>query len=107
LGGLSHRAQRSTLPDVPPETRVLHISLRISNNRRAAFRVPSSEVKGMKAMVERQIDGQALCPICTHTVPAHVDMVKGKFPRVAPGQKCPRCSASLDVAVVVRVPEAA
>jgi hypothetical protein len=85
----------------------LHRSLRISDNHRAKFRVPLSEVKGMKAMVEKQIDGQALCPICTHTVPAHVSMVKGKNPRVAPGQKCPRCSASLDVAVVVRIPEAA
>ena len=61
----------------------------------------------MKAMTEKQIEGQALCPICTHTVPAQISMLNGKFPRVTPGQKCSRCAASLDVAVVVRVPEAA
>jgi hypothetical protein len=49
-----------------------------------------------------------LCPICTHTVPAEVDLKgKLKFARVSPGQRCPRCGASLDVAVVIEVPQAA
>jgi uncharacterized radical SAM superfamily Fe-S cluster-containing enzyme len=60
----------------------------------------------MKVFANSQIQGQALCPICTHTVPAEV-VVKGRAARVAPGQKCPRCGASLDVAVVVQIPEAA
>jgi len=53
-----------------------------------------------------QMKGQVHCPICTHTVPAVVDF-SGKRVRVAAGQKCPRCSASLDVAVIIQIPEAA
>ena len=60
----------------------------------------------MKALVENRILGQAHCPICTHTVPANIDL-SGKYPRVARGQRCPRCSSSLDVAVVIQIPEAA
>jgi hypothetical protein len=60
----------------------------------------------MKALVENQLKGLAHCPICTHTVPADIDL-RGKFARVAPGQRCPRCLSSLDVAVVVQIPEAA
>lgn len=60
----------------------------------------------MKALLENQLKGLAHCPICTHTVPADIDL-RGKFARVAPGQRCPRCLSSLDVAVVVQIPEAA
>jgi hypothetical protein len=60
----------------------------------------------MKRIVEKGVQGQAHCPICTHTVPAVVDML-GKQARVQPGQRCPRCAASLDVAIVVQVAEAA
>jgi len=60
----------------------------------------------MKVQVDNHLKGQALCPMCTHTVPAEVN-VKGRYARVAPGQKCQRCGASLDVAVVVQIPEAA
>ena len=60
----------------------------------------------MKALVENQLMGQAHCPICTHTVPAVIDL-RGKYPRVAAGQRCPRCSSALDVAVVIQIPEAA
>ena len=60
----------------------------------------------MKAFADNQIKGQAHCPICTHTVPADIDL-RGKYPRVTPGQRCPRCASSLDVAVVVQIPEAA
>ena len=60
----------------------------------------------MKVMSVNHTMGQVHCPMCTHTVPADID-IKGKFPRVAAGQRCPRCGASLDVAVVVQVPEAA
>jgi hypothetical protein len=60
----------------------------------------------MKTLFEKHIQGLAHCPICTHTVPAEIDL-KGKSPRVAKGSKCPRCGSSLEVAVVVQVPEAA
>jgi hypothetical protein len=60
----------------------------------------------MKALAENQMKGLAHCPICTHTVPADIDL-KGRYARVAPGQRCPRCMSSLDVAVVVQIPEAA
>ena len=60
----------------------------------------------MKPLVEKGVKGQVHCPICTHTVPAAID-IAGKRVKVSPGQRCPRCSASLDVAVVVQLPEAA
>jgi len=60
----------------------------------------------MKALVEKGVSGQVHCPICTHTVAATVDIV-GKHVRITPGQKCPRCASSLDVAVVVQLPAAA
>jgi hypothetical protein len=62
----------------------------------------------MQTMIQNRTRGQALCPICTHTVPAEVDLKgKARNARVAPGQRCPRCGASLDVAVVVEIPQAA
>jgi transposase-like protein len=60
----------------------------------------------MKALGENHIKGQVHCPICTHTVTAEIDL-KGRYARVAPGQRCPRCASTLDVAVVVQIPEAA
>lgn len=60
----------------------------------------------MKAVEQISLRGQVHCPICTHTVPADVDM-EGKKIRVTPGQHCPRCSATLDAAWVVRLQEAA
>jgi endogenous inhibitor of DNA gyrase (YacG/DUF329 family) len=60
----------------------------------------------MKILLENHIQGLAHCPICTHTVPAEIDL-KGKYARIAAGQKCPRCGSSLEVAVVIQIPEAA
>jgi hypothetical protein len=60
----------------------------------------------MKVFLENQLMGQVHCPMCTHTVPADLDL-KGKRAKVSPGQKCPRCMSSLDVAVIVLIPEAA
>jgi len=60
----------------------------------------------MKAFIENHIEGRVFCPICTHTVAADLDL-KGKSARVLPGQRCPRCRATLDVAVIVQIPEAA
>lgn len=62
--------------------------------------------KTMKLVVAKGVSGLAHCPICTHTVPAAIDMI-GKRARVSPGQRCPRCASSLDVAIVVQALEAA
>ena len=68
--------------------------------------VRCSEVREMKATLEKTTPGQVHCPICTHTVNADID-ISGKKVRVAPGQKCPRCSSTLDAACVVEVLKAA
>ena len=60
----------------------------------------------MKALVESRTSGQVFCPICTHTVPAELDL-RGKRAKVAVGERCPRCQSSLEVAVIVQIPEAA
>lgn len=60
----------------------------------------------VKAITRQQFKGQVHCPICTHTVDADVEQI-GKNVRVVPGQKCRRCSATLDVAAVLQVLEAA
>lgn len=41
------------------------------------------------------------CPICTHTVEAQVIRL-GKKAFVKPGEKCPRCRASLEAGTVLR-----
>jgi len=60
----------------------------------------------MKAFIENHTEGRVFCPICTHTVPANLDL-EGKKAQVTPGQRCSRCHATLDVAVIVQIPEAA
>lgn len=50
--------------------------------------------------------GSAYCPMCTHTVDA-VTLTTRKSAIVKPGQRCPRCHASLDAGVVLRYPKAA
>lgn len=47
-----------------------------------------------------ETSGAVHCPICTHTVEARVVMSR-KRSQVKPGQKCPRCSSSLDAAYVL------
>ena len=46
------------------------------------------------------------CPICTHTVDANV-VQASKRVIVRPGQKCGRCSASLDAGYIMRLDRAA
>ena len=60
----------------------------------------------MKRLAESDTAGQVLCPICSYTVPAELDL-SGTRARVVPGQRCPRCQATLEVAVIVQVPQAA
>jgi hypothetical protein len=50
--------------------------------------------------------GAVYCPLCTHTVPATV-IYGPRGARVTPGQKCQRCSSSLDAGYVIRVDRAA
>ncbi len=61
------------------------------------------EVKEAKAAV--------YCPACTHVVEAHVVTHSRRGYRLThatvPGQKCSRCSGSLDAAVVLRAETAA
>ena len=46
------------------------------------------------------------CPICTHTVEGIV-LTNGRSAKVKPGQKCSRCSASLDPGYIMRLERAA
>ena len=46
------------------------------------------------------------CPICTHTVPANVEVLAKRM-KVVAGQKCARCHSSLDAAAVLYLAHAA
>lgn len=54
----------------------------------------------------KEAKGAAYCPICTHTVDAMITF-NPKSAIVTPGQKCARCSSSLDAAYVLRIDRAA
>jgi hypothetical protein len=54
---------------------------------------------------KNEVMSAVYCPLCTHTVQATV--VYGQRARVVPGQKCPRCSSSLDAGYVLRIDRAA
>ncbi len=54
----------------------------------------------------RTANGRVYCPICTHTVDVVV-RTNGKRSAVVAGQKCPRCSGSIDAGIVMHVPQAA
>jgi hypothetical protein len=45
--------------------------------------------------------GKIHCPSCSHAVDARV-MRAAKRPWIQPGQRCPRCSSSLDAGNIVR-----
>ena len=60
----------------------------------------------IKAVKEKAARGAVYCLICTHTVDAEV-VQAGRKAFVKPGQKCPRCSSSLDPAYVLGRNEAA
>jgi hypothetical protein len=53
-----------------------------------------------------ELKGFVYCPICTHTVEGTV-VSNGKTAKVKPGQKCSRCSASLDPGYIMRLDRAA
>jgi hypothetical protein len=60
----------------------------------------------MKAPLVMTRQAEVHCPICTHTVPAQVEVAARKV-RITEGQKCPRCHSSLDAAAVVFIRQAA
>ena len=60
----------------------------------------------MKSLLEKTMPGQVHCPICTHNVSADISISSKKL-LVVPGQKCPRCSSTLDAAYVLEVLKAA
>ncbi len=53
-----------------------------------------------KKPVIQEVEGEVYCPFCTRTVNATL-LVAGKRAKSKPGQKCPRCSASLDAGYVI------
>jgi hypothetical protein len=55
---------------------------------------------------EHQAVTTVYCPLCTHTVQANVAFTP-RSAVVVPGQKCPRCSSSLDAGYVFGVNRAA
>lgn len=61
------------------------------------------QIQGSKVVVAK---GFVYCPICTHTVEAIV-VSNRKMAKVKPGQKCSRCSASLDPGYIMRFDRAA
>jgi hypothetical protein len=70
-----------------------------------------NNVKTMPAPAVATIPADVYCPICTHTVPASVTLVRNaagkRVAKAIPGQRCPRCTSPLDAAFVVRVNRAA
>lgn len=53
-----------------------------------------------KKPVIQEVEGEVYCPFCTRTVAATL-LVAGKRAKSKPGQKCPRCSSSLDAGFVL------
>jgi len=66
----------------------------------------SIQFQSRKELVQHEMHAFVYCPICTHTVEGTV-VSNGKTAKVKPGQKCSRCSAALDPAIIVRLDRAA
>ena len=49
----------------------------------------------------KEAQGAVYCPMCTHTVDATITY-GARSARVVAGQKCPRCSSSLDAGYVLQ-----
>ena len=61
---------------------------------------------GIRTLESKRLPARVYCPICTRAVEAEVVLGR-RSAVVRPGQKCPRCSSSLDAGVVLRLQEAA
>jgi len=66
----------------------------------------SNAIQMRAPQAPHEFNGSVHCPICTHTVHATVQ-THGRSVRVKPGQKCPRCSSTLDAGYVLRFDRAA
>ena len=58
------------------------------------------------ATAVHEATGAVYCPMCTRTVDVTVQYA-AKSAKVKPGQKCPRCAASIDAGYVIRFNRAA
>jgi len=61
---------------------------------------PRQPTAGKPAPTSHEASGAVYCPMCTRTVEVTV-LHAGKATKVKPGQKCPRCSASIDAGYVI------
>lgn len=59
------------------------------------------EVEAPIAVAVPTVNGVVYCPMCTHSVSARLEPAKKGY-KTAPKQSCPRCSAALDAAFVIR-----
>jgi hypothetical protein len=62
------------------------------------------EARTVTAVEQKTLRARVYCPICTHTVEADVILMNPGPPRrmkVAEGQRCRRCSTSLDAAYIL------
>ena len=80
--------------------------------KEAGFPLTMPVLEGAKTTANR-VEARALanvyCPLCTRTVQAMAmaetnNVYRKSVLRVIPGQKCPRCSASLDAGYVLGTP---
>jgi hypothetical protein len=84
-----------------------------SENKRKLF--PSSSIDKLQEVVPMTASKHApattttakvYCPMCTHTVDATVEL-DSKRSHVKRGQRCPRCSGSLDAGYIMYLQRAA
>lgn len=68
--------------------------------------MPTITMERKPEMTTKEMPGSVYCPLCTHTVNAKVTYT-ARAARVTPGQKCPRCSSSLDAGYVLHANRAA
>ncbi len=59
-----------------------------------------------KTIIIEEVNGKAYCYMCTHVVDARV-LVAGRYVETKPGQRCPRCQASLNAGSVMEAAKAA
>lgn len=63
-------------------------------------------MRSKKIITIEEVKGKAYCYMCTHIVDAQV-LVAGRRVETKPGQRCPRCKASLNAGSVMEAAKAA
>jgi hypothetical protein len=85
---------------------------RLVENKANAFSLSCVDTgEGRCAMTNQSMTNttrtaKVYCPMCTHTVDATVE-IHPKNTHVRRGQKCPRCSGSLDAGYIMHLERAA